>query len=154
MSLTAVMEAIAELEAGIELPGASELEQATIKKAYTVPPLRNQALVSLPCFINWPDAIPDDLRMGNFVETNLTVQVDFFGPNTDQGARYAYEYFDATLAAFRAQQPAGQRLGGAVDYLTVRTERPMVATLEWAGQGYPGFRLYLDLILFETVVPA
>lgn len=150
------MQAIKELEEAIELSSEVKsslgLQSGSVKRAYLLTPDPGKGLVDLPCFINWPDA-GLEARMGNFREDNLTVQVDFYGPANHKGAEIALAFFDATWRAFDAQRPAAQRLGGTVDFLTLRAERPLLETLEWNGLGYPGFHIFLDLVLLETVVP-
>lgn len=157
MSLLTAMRAIQEVEAAIELSAAVKsslkLQSGRVKRAYVVAPASNRTLTDLPCFINWPDAMPEHLRMGNFVERAFSVQVDFYAEADDSGGEVALAFFDATLAAFEAQQPANRRFGGTVSYVGLRAERPLIETLEWAGSGYPGFHLFLDIVLLETVVP-
>lgn len=160
MSLRNALKELQELEASITLPAAvvSDLKlkgHTSVARAYLIAPDGGKGLPDLPCFINYPDELRDELRMGNFCEKNVSVQVDFYGPRNfdDVTQELVVAYWDATLAALRSQQPADQRLGGTVDYLSVRAERPMVATMEWNGIGYPGFRMYVDLQIFETVVP-
>lgn len=158
MSALTMMQAIAAAELAIELPAtvvsAEDLRDfKTVKAAYIHGPDKGGSLAALPCFINWYDAEPEQLRLGNFVEHHETVQVDFYAPDTDKGRLYAMAFYDATVAAFIAQQPSGQHFGGTVDLVNIRTEAPAIAPMEWNNLFYPGFRMYLDLQRFETVVP-
>lgn len=158
MTALAMMTAIAAVEETIELPAsvasAYKLNNyKTVRKAYTNGPDKGASLTNLPCYINWYDQEPEVLRMGNFVEHHETVQVDFYAEDSDLGRDYAQAFYDATVAAFLSQQPAGKRFGGAVDMVDLRLDSPGIAPMDWNGRSYPGFRMYLDLVRFETVVP-
>lgn len=153
MSLQSVMAAIKSVEEAIELPDSvvRAMNAARFQRPaqiYELPP-RAKNLVA-PCFMNWPDAAAE-LRMGDMREDNISVQVDFFGPASHDGTAIALAYFDATWAAFDAERVVGRRLRETVDYFDMRAERPMISTMEWNGLGYPGFRIYLDLVLFTEV---
>lgn len=158
MTSMSVMAAIVTVEEAITLPAAVASTYGlnnfgTVKKAYTNGPDKATNLTNLPCFINWYDQEPEVLRMGNFVEHHETIQVDFYGENSDRGRLYAQAFYDATVAAFLAQQPSGRRFGGAVDMVDFRTDSPGIAEMPWNGLVFPGFRMFLDLVRFETVVP-
>lgn len=156
MALREALLALQALEETIALSGSlvTELKLASgsVKKAYLIAPAKAQNLTQTPCFLNWPDAANEE-RMGNFREDAITVQVDFYAPDTDKGPEVALAFFDATWAAFDAERKANRRLDGTVDYLTLRGERPLLETLEWNGKGHPGFHVFLDLVLMQTVVP-
>jgi len=146
MGLRAVMAELVKLE---ELLTIADPVVQRVAKAYLIAPGRNTALET-PCFMNWPDAA-SELRMGKVRQDAITIQVDFlaYDADFDRGAEIALAFFDIAWAAFDSQRPAGTRLGGTVSYLTLRAERPLLETIEWGGQGYPGFHLFLDLVLFE-----
>jgi len=158
MTALAVMQAILTVEEAIVLPAAvvsaNKLNNyKSVKKAYIHGPGKGESLTNLPCFINWFDAEAQVLRMGNFVEHNETVQVDFYAEDSDLGKLYALAFYDATVAAFLNEQGVTKRFSSTVDNINIRSDSPAIATMEWNGAGYPGFRLYLDLQRFETVVP-
>lgn len=158
MTSLAVMTAVATVEESIQLPSTVVTAHGlnrykAVKKAYTNGPDKGASLTNLPCFINWFDSEPEALRMGNFVEHHESIQVDFYGEDSDLGRIYVQAFYDATVAEFLSQQPAGRRFGGAVDMVDFRFDSPGIAPLEWNGLSYPGFRIYLDLIRFESVVP-
>lgn len=153
MTLTQVCEAVASVLAAVELPSESAAPTKRVNKAFEVPPPKALTLKGqVPCFMVWADSIPERLRLGDSVEVNQTLQIDFFGEDVANGLRYAREFFDATCKAINDQQRAGTRFGELVDYVgDPRTERPQEALMEWAGLGFPGWRLYLDLQWFEDV---
>lgn len=124
-----------------------------IKKVFLLDPPKSQNLVDLPCFMNL--ALPqDEARMGNFREDHATVQIDFYGPDIDKGQELAVAFYDVAWAAFDAERPSARRLGGTVDYLNLRGDGSAVpASQDWNGLFFPGWRLLLDLTMFETVVP-
>lgn len=158
MTALAMMQAIATVEESIELPAAVVSANGlnnfkSVKKAYINGLDKSTNLTNLPCFINWYDAEPTLLRLGNFVEHNETVQVDFYAEDSDRGRLYAMAFYDATVAAFINQQTSSKRFGSTVDHISIRSDSPAIATMEWNGLSYPGFRLFLDLQRFETVVP-
>lgn len=157
MGLREMMTALKELEESIELPQkvASELgmNSRSVARAYLIAPGRARKLNDVPCFINWPDTAED---LGGFgteaQESRHSIQIDFYGkPDPDAGAEMAAAFFDATYEALKAERPVGRRLKGSCDFLTLRGERPLIETLEWAGDGYPGFHLFLEVTLFERI---
>lgn len=151
MGLTAVIEEVAKVLEAIELPADSALRDKRVNRVYPEPPKGTSIAGTVPCFIIWADASPERLRMGNLVEVNQTLQLDFFGPDTDLTLRYAREYFDATMRAIHDQQRAGTRFNESVDLVEPRTERPQEASMLWGNVSYPGFRIFLDLQWFEDV---
>lgn len=141
-----VLTQIVTIESGLSI--ASPIALAS-PRVYKICPPRSRPLSERAVFMNWPDAITE-LRMGDFREDNFTVQIDFFATdaNSDRAADIALAFFDATWLAFDAQRVAGARLGNTVDFLELRAERPALEILEWAGKGYPGFHLFLDVVMF------
>lgn len=150
MSLNSFLDQLVKVEEAITLPASSSRQRKTIVKAYREPP-NGQSLTNLPCFLNWFDGLSEELRLGNFTEAHETIRVEFYAPISDMGSRYVTEFYDATLAAFRAQQPYNRRFGNTVGFVSIRSEG--LQELTWGGLGYAGFRMFLDVIVFETVVP-
>ncbi len=155
MSLLRVLRAIKALEEQIALPEALAAElgltERTASRSYLVSPARNE-VPEMPCFMNWPDT-GEEYRLGQTREDRMTVQVDFMchDPNSDVAAEIAVAFFDATWKAFDQERVYDRRLMGTVAHLTLRGERPMLESIEWAGRLYPGFHIFLDLVLLEEV---
>lgn len=150
------MRAIKELEEGLELSTTIRdelhLQSGKVKQVYLVAPPGNQGL-EVPCLMNWPDA-GSEQRMGNDREDFWTVQVDFYAPRDGaKGPEIALAFFDLVWDAFDAERKAAERLSQTVDYLVLRSERPMLETLEWNSLGYPGFHIFLDIVRHEDVTP-
>ncbi|MGE0057005.1 MAG: hypothetical protein AB7P33_09850 [Dehalococcoidia bacterium] len=153
MALAQVCMEVAKVLAAIELPADSAAKKKKPHEVFEIPPGSNVMLTSkVPCFIVWADAVPERLRMGNLVEVNQTLQIDFYGETGDNGLRFAREFFDAASRAVNDQQRAGTRFNESVDLVgDLRTERPQEAAMEWAKATYPGWRAFLDLQWFEDV---
>ena len=151
MTLAAIIEQIVVIERSVRITSPIAFSAC---KAYTISPNSNQDLTDRVSFLNWPDAAVE-MRMGDSREDNVTVQIDCYVKDNrfDAGASIALAIFDATWAAFDAERPAGRRLGNTVDMINLRSERPLLETLEWNGKGYPGFHIFLDLVYFTEVVP-
>lgn len=145
------MAAIKTIEDGLTIASPIAVA-ATDTVAYLITPDKNVKISAKVTFMNWPDAAKE-LRMGSDQENGWTIQIDCLVKDADydQGAAIALAFFDATWAAFTAQQPATARLGGIVDYIGLRAERPLLETIEWGGIGFPGFHMFLDIIDHEVV---
>ena len=158
MTALAMMQAIVAVETAIDLPAAVVSANGlnrykAVKSAHIHGADKGTSLNDLPCFVNWYEQEPEALRLGNLVEHHETVQVDFYAEDSDLLRIYAMAFYDATMAAFHAQEPYNRRFSGTVDLVNVRADSPAIATMDWNGLSYPGFRMYLDLVRFETVVP-
>ena len=151
MTLSAVMSAIKTLEESFVI--ASPVAVSTVAKnlrVYKIAPSRGEALTSMVNFMNWPD-VATEARMGHTREDGYTVQVDCLVDvsDADTAADIALAMHDVAWAQFDQQREAAYRLTGSVSFLTLRSERPMIEMITWAGQEYVGFHIFLDLVLFE-----
>lgn len=149
MPLRDVMLAILEIEQQLSISEPLEVSYPGSIATHLLTPGR-EALTAKVTFMHWPDAAAE-FRLGNNREDLITVQIDCLvnDSSPDSAADIALSFFDKAWAAFDAERPAGRRLNGTVAYLTIRSQRPMFEAIEWAGRGYPGFHLFLDLVLFD-----
>lgn len=149
MSLRAAMAQIVVVESALSISSPVALSSPRV---YSIAPGRRNKLPEKVSFMNFPDA-GTEARMGSQREDNFTVQIDCLvrDADLDRAADIALAFFDAAWTAFDAQRPAGARLGGTVDFLELRAERPMIESIEWAGEFLPGFHLFLDLTIFKAV---
>ena len=129
--------------------------ERNVRRVYMVAPDRSKPLPDFPCFVLEPDAGED---MGAFGaasehENNYTIQIDFYASknNDEEATKIALAFLDSAWTALVAERPYGRRLGGSVDFLQVRAERPMIETLVWAEKSHPGFHLFLDVQIFARV---
>lgn len=152
MGVYEMMAALQELEQSLEIE-LSNHQPLKVKRAYNVRPAQSKVLADLPCFMNVYDDFTDLDGIGSVKEGAHSIQVDFFAHSADSDVaeEIALKFWDVTRRAFLAQKVAGHRFNETVDYFNLRAERPAVATLEWGGLGYPGFRFYLDITSFEDV---
>lgn len=151
MTLSAVMTALKNLEETFVIASPVPVSLAAKNlRVFKVAPSRSVKLTSRVTFMNWPDA-SSEARMGPTREDSYSIQVDCLVDvsDADVGADIAMAMYDVALAQFDLQREAAHRLAQTVSYLTVRSERPLIELIEWAGLGYVGFHLFLDVTLFE-----
>lgn len=154
MALRTIMAAIKTLEETLAIASPIVVSiAASNMSVYRISPARNVNVNTLGTFMNWPDAANEAL-MGNNREDAYTIQVDFLVDlaDADLAADVALAMFDLTWATFDREREVGRRIGGTVDYLTLRAERPMIEMIEWNGKGYPGFHIFLDIVDFEDSI--
>jgi hypothetical protein len=151
MPLRPIVAAIKTIEESVSITDPVALSIASKNlSVHRISPPRSVAVTTLGTFMNWPDA-GNEARMGDLREDGFTVQVDFLVDvsDADLAADIALAVFDRTWELFDRERESSRRLAGTVDYLTLRAERPMIETIEWAGKSYPGFHIFLDIVSFK-----
>lgn len=152
MALRTIVNAIKTLEESLSIASPIAVSIAAKNmRVYLISPKRGDKLTAKVTFMNWPDTAGEQ-RMGHDREDAFTVQIDCLvdDGNLETASDIALAMFDAAWAAFDEQRESSKRLGQSVDYLTLRSERPMIELIEWGGLSYPGFHLFLDLVAHEV----
>ena len=153
MPLRDIMNAIKTLEESLTISSPLAISHAAGSlQAYLISPSRDTSLATFVTFMNWPD-VASEQRLGNSREDAYTVQIDCLVNLGDivLASDAALAMFDATFAAFDNERLASNRLSQTVDYLTLRSERPMVELITWNNVAYPGFHLFLDVTAFKEL---
>lgn len=155
MALRPVMAEIKAIEEAVVIADPIAVSVAANNLvAYKFAPSRSVALSTLATFMNWPD-VAREARMGTMREDGFTVQIDCLinVADADTAADIAIAIFDQLWALFDRERVAGRRLNNTVSFLELRAERPLLETIEWAGSGFPGFHMFLDIVDFEESLP-
>ena len=148
--LRSIIAALVTLEESLTLADPITVTSNDIK-AYKVAPSRNAVPARIVTFMNWPD-VAQEARMGDDREDAYTIQIDCILKlqNYEVAMDVALALWDKLWAALDDQRPAGARLSNTVDFFNMRSQRPMFETIEWADQGYPGFHMFIDLVVHNA----
>lgn len=143
VDITTAMASIATMQAGLAITSPVS---RSVKRAFTFPPNRQQALADTPCWINGWQLARIEWGLGGTAGPRhefYTVHSQLFVLDADlnRGASIASAFLPAFLVALNADWT----LGGTVVSVDCRGGDPTLGLLEWAGQGYPGLDLYLDV---------
>jgi hypothetical protein len=145
VGIRAAMVALATLEAGLSI---SSPITASVKRTYALPPNRKDALPDTPCWINGWTLVRQDKTFPPLPTRGpryyaINAQLFVRDADLNRGADIAtafHEAFDDALDASTAWNDA------VMDW-DLRGGDPTLALLEWAGEGYPGLNLLLDVVL-------
>lgn len=120
----------------------------SVKKAHKFPPNRQQAIAESPAWINtWT------LNRIEWTLSGATARrQEFYSVNCqlfvlDADLNRAAEVASAFLPKFVTALGQDHTLGGTVLFADVRGGDPTLGLLEWAGQGYAGLNLFVDVEL-------
>lgn len=143
MDITTAVAALAALEAGLTITSPVA---TGVKRVFTFPPNRQQALTEAPCWVNtWSLVRVEWTQSGTTANRQefYTVTSQLFVQDADlnRGAAIASAFLPAFLSAIGADFT----LGGTCLFADARGGDPTLGLLEWAGQGYPGLTLLIDL---------
>lgn len=146
-AINSALTRIAAIQAGlsITLPVA-----VSTKRAYRYPPSRDKALTDFPCWINMPRLVRVEPHIGLLVRWyTVRMQVFVQEADLDRGAEIAQELVEAAIVEFT--KPSNLDLNGNVTNTSIRGADPTIGMLEWAGHGYPGGDLLLDVEIKSSV---
>lgn len=118
-------------------------------EAFLIVPDRNAPLAKRQAaFENFPE-VAGSLRMGDFREDAEVVRVRFtsYDADFDRGCEIAVAFYDAFKTAIDEERPAGERLDGTFDHLTIRSDGAVLQSFD----GRPGWELSLEFQVFGTV---
>lgn len=130
----------------------TKTELIRVKRVYTYFPAANHTITDFPCFINQWEETDTEYHSGGWISASATCHMQLFaGPamaNADIRAAQATAFYPKVLTAF-----AALKLGGWQP-ITIRSLRSgaIPSILEYAGVGYVGLDLFLDIYLQKAQV--
>lgn len=148
MNIRDALVRVAAIQAGLSITDpVTDPTPYEIKRAYTTFPDRDSALPDCPCWINSWTLVREDRNPG-MREAFYQIRMQLFIDDTDLdvGADIATAFMEKIMDALDADTS----LGGTSTGTTLRGGDPTLGLLEWAGQGYPGLDLFLDLKMTES----
>lgn len=151
---------IAEIQKGLSITTIYEVKNdvrvatpfpKSIKRAYPYFPKASVAITDTPCFMNqWtaPEMIFGSALMSGEFRVHMLLYCH--DADTDRAAAIASAFYPKILQAFSLDI----KLGGwaPVTVRGIRGADPTLATPDFAGQGFVGLDLYLDLYLNKSAL--
>lgn len=145
MDILTALQKIQAIEAALTITSPVAV---AIKKAFLLGPNRGQALADTPCWINAWQLSRIEWGLGGTAGPRhefYTVHSQLFVDDADlsRSAAIATAFMPAFIVALNADWT----LGGTVISADVRGGDPTLALLDWAGKGYAGLDLFIDVEL-------
>lgn len=143
MNIRSALDNLIVIQAALSITSPDSI---SIDRAYKFFPDRDSALPDTPCFINSWSLTGEDRRV-SLRDARFTVHMQLFidDADLDVGADIASAFLEAIMDALDADVS----LGGTVTNTDLRGGDPTLGLLDWAGQGYVGLNLFLDLQMME-----
>lgn len=140
------MTALRAIQAGLEISDPTAME---IKKVWAFRPPADKSLADLPCWLNSWTFTGEERQFAHERLQRYTVSMQLFVGSADVEADIKADIASAFMAELVDALDASIALGGAVTYQNLRGGDPTLALLDWAGLGYVGLNLFLDLEMKE-----
>jgi hypothetical protein len=128
---------------------------ATIKKVFKYVPALSKSITDYPCIFLTYELTQVWFRP-SFLEQEYTVHIQLFAGRIETEQDVAADIASAFLDALVTKLSTSQRLGNTVSVIRgLRGAAPDTLTgLQWAGVGFVGLDLFLDVTLKTTAVHA
>lgn len=143
MNISTVLDRLVTLESGLAITSPLVVP---VRRVFKYAPNRQQALADLPCWINtWTLSRIDWTLSGTTARRQeyYSVNAQLFVEDADlnRGAEIA----SAFLPQFLSAVGPDFTLSGDALFADVRGGDPTLGLLEWAGKGYAGLNLFVDI---------
>ena len=143
-----IREVHADLVTRLATLAITEPVASSIKRVYKYVPALSKAITDYPCiFLTYE--LTQVLFRPAFLEQEYTVHIQLFAGRAEAGQDVSADIASAFLDALVQKLSQSQRLGGTVSVIRgLRGASPdTLAGLSWAGAGFVGLDLFLDITL-------